>query len=695
MAIQISGTTDPYGFEVFDTHEQRRVHVRTPGPVSPAPVDDDRFMFPIDTCCTLETTSLLFDHLYFIDIHDAGGQFVRNVDAGERVTFDDSTRFVGLSGPVKLYLRIPGPGTIETGEDVIRIRFSEPTHVELGARSYYEQPIGTITTTDDPASVARAISALSAALKTTTPERTWPSLMSHPPLIERGEDLDIPADIEPAETDLTIEVPASFRELYAVSPLSFYLGAPLEEGDRPRLCSPEGTYELGGDVLLEDHTARLLKQVFFLDCVVRTEGLYPYELAERRAVEDELSFDIEATYDAPLSVRLERYLSVPYEVVEPHIPRWPLTAHVPSTPAGVEMLPFVVKELGIVREPRGEPVDIESIETEVDATASRLGERLRAPVYSTLDSDGPLTLVEPRVTGESIEHAWFGGEAPLGASKATIEAHRSQIERHSRNESIEILVVCNDAQMLEEHDVLDGTYGNREMLSFEVSSAFGVSTADLAELLESGGYDFFHYIGHAKPDGLRCPDGKLDVRSLESVDLGVFFLNACQSYEQGLALARRGAFGGVATLSDIVNEHAVETGAMMARLLNEGFPLRGALEMVSKWTLLGEQYLIVGDGSTDIAQSGTSMPTIPSIDRIGDDRFEYCQITYPTKEFRPGAVSSSTLQRENIKYLSPGRFAEMELDGAVLRDHLLWWTGPIFVDGALHWKADIGEPSFL
>uniref|UniRef100_UPI0025BE75FB hypothetical protein n=1 Tax=Halovivax sp. TaxID=1935978 RepID=UPI0025BE75FB len=482
----------------------------------------------------------------------------------------------------------------------------------------------------------------------------------------------------------------------------YYLGAELRPAEEVAICTADARYPLGEDRRLEDDVARALKRVFLLDCVVRTEGVYQYDLHERDELEPALPWSLAELYDAPLAHQLDRYFEVPFETLEPHLPRWPLTAHVPSTPNGVELLPFVVNELGIVREPRGTTVGSlsEFGGTEQPATVDAAGlgafTRSAGPVRGRRapPTDGA-TVVEPAVTDESIEHAWFGDRVPLGASKATVEGYQNQLERESRNESIEILVVCNDARMLDEHDVLDETYGSREVLPFDVTSGFGVSTDELARLLTEGGYDFLHYIGHATSDGLRCTDGRLDVRTLKSVDLGVFFLNACHSYEQGLALARRGAFGGVATLGDIVNEGAVESGGALARLLNLGFPLRGALEVVSEWTDLGEQYLIVGDGSTDIAQTNGGAPAIVSVDSGGDATHDVSFRVYPAKGFQTGSVTSPNLPAFEGMYLLPMHDVRMTVSDDDLRDYFTWTKTPVLLDGKLYGNSEVGPPQFL
>ncbi|EMA35332.1 hypothetical protein [Halobiforma nitratireducens] len=741
--IDFDATTNPPGIEVYDSIEQRRLRIGT-GSTPSLPTDTDaatddgttlpaEFPFPVDTTCRIDTDELVFDQPYAVKLHDAEGVTVDILEMGETARIDEETKFLGVSGPIKLYFRIDASGTIKRQVTSLRISLEEETTTVVGARSLHDRPAGTITTTTDLESMLSAVSAAASALKTTSPERTWPTLRGHPPLIELGDRLEIPPEIEQQrpDSDVTIVIPPNRSALFSAASLAFFLGADvrtaeLENGrddagediraqaqpgtgtgpdervsSEPALLTADLEYPLPAGDAFEDAVARLLKRFFLLDCLTRTEGIFRDDLHERAALEDELPFDIEELYDAPLSVRVERYLEVSYDRLEPHVPRWPLTAHVPAEPETVELLPFLINELGIVRTARG-----------TERPAAGPGSDLEAASVPTPESDGQLaraatdgaltldrapnptddapSLVEPDVTSESVEHAWFCDAIPRGASKATVEAYRNQLGRGSRKESIDILLVCNDVRMIEEHDLLDETYGNHERVPFDVDSEFGVDTDRLATLLTDEDYDFFHYIGHATPDGLRCSDGKLDVRDLESVDVSVFFLNACQSYEQGLAMTRRGAYGGVSTYSDVENELAVEAGETMARLLNQGFPLRGAVDIARENASLGDQYLIIGDGSTDIAQSDGGAPALIELDRRADG-YAFAVQSYSTKEFRLGTATESTLPTVSDRHLGPGQTTFTEVDRQSLQEYFTWNEPPVRLNGELRWFHGVGS----
>jgi hypothetical protein len=175
--------------------------------------------------------------------------------------------------------------------------------------------------------VLRAVSTFGSALKTTSPERSYPTLRGHPPLVELGDHLRVPDGLEPPDTGITIEVPATRQAACVAAPLAYYLGATVEPGDRPRIVA-DGTEHRLDRHDLETGVERSLKRAFLLDCVARTEGWYRTPLAARDAVEPHLDRDLADLYDAPLAERLAAALALPFDAVADALPAWPLAAYV-------------------------------------------------------------------------------------------------------------------------------------------------------------------------------------------------------------------------------------------------------------------------------------------------------------------------------------------------------------------------------
>jgi hypothetical protein len=696
MEIDFRASDDAPGLEIIDPVEQRHLRINTTTPVDPMSVSTDTFRFPVDAAVEVETSSLRFEQREDVHVHDAEGNVIADLQAESTVQIDDGGPYeIGVHSSIKVYCRVDPPFTIDQGIDNFEISFRRPRRIVVGARTLHERPAGTITTTPDERGLADAISLFSSALKTTSPERSFPTLRGHPPLVEFGDEFRVPGQIEATQSDVTIEIPETYRHVLTVAPLSYYLAADIEFADAARIVTDDGfALDLDTGQPFEDAVARTLKQQFILDCVVRTEGLFPAELHERKALEADLPFDLADTYERSVGDRLERYATVPYDVVQPQLPRWPLTAHLPGDAEAATFLPFVVGDMGIVRQATGDVRTVSASSTNDGEDVLNGGHAASASESDAAPTDGDddlsLTFVEPHHTGESLEHAWFGDHIPQGASMPTMAAFENQLDREERGESIDIAVICNDPHMIDEQTSLESAYGDREELPYDVTTKFGLSTDALATFLVEESVDFLHYIGHAERDGLRCIDGKLDVRELETVNVQTFLLNACQSQAQAMALVERGAFGGVGTLGDVVNDYAIEIGKMFAHLLNLGFPLRSAIDIVSKTSTIGQQYLVVGDGSVDMVQSTGGSPVVCDISGAGRFERDVSFDIYPTNYNGLGTQASPTMDRIKESYIIPAHTATYGVPYDELREYVAWMTYPMKVNGEWRWNDEFG-----
>lgn len=659
MNVRIEAASEPPGVVVVDDVEHRQVRFETPSAVAVAPVSTDSFRFPVETACEVRTDRLGLGRRDEVNVHDDATRVVTRAVTGETESYPAGRYTLDVSAPIKLYLKVEGPFELTARTDSVTVTFPETRTISIGARSYHERPASTVTTTDRPVDIMAALSVLSSALKTTTCERSYPTLRGHPPLIESADSLDL-AGLSAPGTGVSIEVPAEFDSIYAVAPLAFYLGANVRPKNRPRIVLPNFEYDLRAHGPLEDTVAAILRQVLFLDCIVRTEGLYQVDLYERSQVESELPFDPEAMYDRPLTDQIQAYLSVPYRTVEPLLPRWVLTAYVPSRPDSVSILPHIVNELGIVRTPRGR--------------------RVTRTIGGTEQS-----FVEPEVVSESVNHAWFADGQPLGAAKAIPAAYQHKLERDAPSESIEIVLVCNDEAMASETAALDSVYGYRADFPYDITSVTAASTDELRSVLSSTA-DFVHFIGEVQPEGIVCTDGTLDADDLDSVGVTSFMLSAPRSLEQSLSLVEQGAVGGVATIGGLTTDEIRNIGRGLAHLLNLGFPLAAAVELVRMHAKLGERYLVVGDGSLDIAQA-SGIPMVCDIRKRSDGKYEFTLETYPTREYRMGTYHVPRISGQRDSFLMPGRLKKVfDRTEEELRSYVGSHPFPIRYQDRLRWN---------
>ncbi|MEF8891747.1 MAG: hypothetical protein V5A31_10575 [Haloferacaceae archaeon] len=686
LHVSVTTRDDGPGLEVVDHVERHRFALWTDEPVVPEPADAHRFRFPVDAAVGVRATTVTVPTVVQTYVRNADGEMVAEVEQGSQTSLGPGTYDVEVCAPMKLYLRLDGPLTVGAGPLGVQIDLGEERRVHVGARSHHEQPAATVTTTEDPRDVMRALSTFGSALKTTSPERSYPTLRGHPPLVELGDSLDVPAGLDPPDTGIEVVLPPDLGDVYAATPLAYYLGAAIVPGTRPRLVAESGVDRALDRPSVERGAREMLEHVFVLDCLVRTEGYYTVDLHERRRAEARPGLDIEFArlYDLSPADRLAAYLEIPHAEVADLVPDWGFTTHVAPVPEHVEMLPFLANDLATVRAPAAEPAAAPTAQ----AAAADAFFRSAAGSGGTV-TGGAAESGAPYVRPEStsaLEQVWVGDGTPLGATKALPEAYHNRLCRSAVEGDIGITVVCNDRAMTAESTVVDETYGAGVDLPFDVTVHEDLTRAELRRALAEG--DFLHYVGHIDDRGFECADGPLDAATLDDVGVDAFLLNACTSFEQGAALVRAGAVAGLVTLNDVVNEEAVEMGRLLARLLNHGFPLTGALDVAGDVQAIGDQYTIVGDGTLTLARTQGSIPTAPFVSATGDS-YDVEYHVYPTGRGGTGALVRPYVGEQEDHYLFSSHVDTFEVNRDDLVNFFELERTPVRIDGEMCWSDEI------
>ncbi|WP_144799764.1 caspase family protein [Halorubrum depositum] len=708
MSIDIDPLPDDAGLTVTDHIENTQFEVYTDRAVEPVETPEAAHYFPVDASVTVETASVEIPRVTIVETRAGDGTLLTR---GDDYAMPSDRYHVGIDpAPTKFYLAFESGFSVSTTDRTTRIDLDAPSEVTLGFRSLHQVPAGTIETPTDPESLMEAVSLLGSALQTTSPERSFPTLRGHPPLIEPGDDLRVPDRIEPPDSGIRIVVPPAYEYLYPVVSLAYYFAAAVVPGDDPRIEGDGWSHSLEPD--FERRTAEVLRQSFHFDCLARTEGFYPVDLHERETTD--LDLDWGRLYDLPLAERLGEYLAVPFERVAPELPQWTLTTDVRPDPGNVEMLPFVAGELSIVRSPEtANPVTagegggvgfLRGPGTESTPRPASLGPdefvrgsagtepvRGEAPADAAADrgavpADADFVRPEPV---DTVEHAWVGDGVPLDANKATLDAYHRRLEAGQVEQSrISVLVVCNDEQMREEGEVAD-LYGLRDMVQFDIEVRHDLTRAEMREVLESD-VDFLHYVGHVDHRGMQCTDDYLDLTD-EDLDVGIsaFLLNACQSYRQGEALVHRGSRGGIVTLSDVANSPATQLGRIIARLMNGGFNLRTALHVAKRELITGHQYIVVGDGGTTICQSRSGAAAVVNIHNE-DPPWNFSVNVYPNGPYGSGTMTTPNATSETSNYYVPGEIDLEDVSKLQLQKFLNLEVLPVFTPAGLVWSDEFG-----
>ncbi|WP_115863579.1 hypothetical protein [Halorussus litoreus] len=716
MRPRIDALGDRAGVEIVDPIESHRFLLYTDREASPTPADTAAFAYPVSVASEFVAGAVELPYTVTVVVRDArDGSHVLDVGYREDHELPRDDYLVEVNAPMKLYLRVEAALSVAANTDRIAITFDEAAGVLVGARSHHTSPAATVTVSDDPADAMAAISTFGSGLKTTTCERSWPNLRGHPPRVERGDELSIPDDVGVPDTGVTLHVPADFEHVYAVAPLAYYFGANVVPAETPRVTADTGfSYRLDGERGFEEEVVRFLKRALVLDCVTRTEGFHPMDLHERRVLESHpgVDLDFEALYDAPLGDQLAAYCSVPDEALDAAAPTWHRATHVRPDPDAVELLPYVVDDLSLVRvespaveaSADGSSTDVESPGTSsadaespdgTDQTAALESFKRGPPTADSRDAGVPETdEYVPLPDSDAIERAWIGEGTPVHGAKLLRAAFEH--DRPAPTDGvIDVMVVCNDEGMREEWDAVSDVYGAggaREVAPFDVDCRFDVPTDDLRELLAAD-HDVFHFVGHIDGRGLACPDGILDAETVEQTGATTVLLNACRSHDQGIELVEAGARAAIVSWGDVDNGGAVEVGETFARLLNYGFDVGGALEIVEEYTAIGRHYVVVGDPGVSVSQCVDAMPLRCEFDRDPndppdpDESVEVAVNVYATSDLGVGGVTEPYLGDDGGPnyYLVPGRLDTFTNTGRELREMLGDDSVAIDANGTLRW----------
>ena len=685
MTLTFEPLDDRPGLAVIDQIERQRYRIHTPTPIALREAAADVFQYPVGDAVRIRTRAIELPTVVMVYVRDDDGAIAAEVAQFESETLPADDYVLDPLTQIKTYMRVEDAEVeVSVDSDRTRIEFDAPTDLLIGARSQHDRPAATVTTTEQPADVMAAVETFGSALKAHDPERSYPTLRGHPPALEIGDTLDIPADIDSPDTGVTLELPPDLASIFVAAPLSYYLGASLVPASEPRLTTDTGfTYSLDTARGFESEVGRTLKRLFFLDCVTRTEGFHQIDLHERAAIEPYVDLDFQSLYQQPLAEQVATYLQVPYDVIEDHIPKWRLTTHIDPVPANAEQLPYVVDDLAIVRTHQQQRLNQASVPAEAEAEFTRDDVITRAASSDTATAPPDTDYVEPQAH-DSLEQAWIGDSIPIGASKLTKAAFEHRLDRDTNAEDITIRVVQNDARMDEERQLVDEVYGTRDDLPFDVTVHDNLTTAELRTVLTTDA-EFFHYIGHTEHDGFVCSDGKLDVTTVDSVGVDTFLLNACNSYNQGLGLVEKGAIAGIVTLNEVLNDGAVRIGEAVARLLNCGFPLRAALTIARKKSVLGGQYIVVGDGGVTVAQTENGTPNLLDVSATTAG-YNVEMKAYSMDNKGLGAIVFPFFEECEEYFLAPGSVGSFNISSSELSEFLQMQQVPVKADGDLYWS---------
>lgn len=678
MTFDFTPTDD--GLRIHDTIENAWADIDLGGPVEPESASTDVFRVPLDDAVAVETTELRFDQNLGTMVRDRTGTFVDQCLIGDHQRIDSGTyELETMLSLFKLYLQPEHTAlTIEDRPSGTLITFESPTVVTLGVRSHHQQPAGVVTAAQDPRDLMQAISTFGTGMKTFSPERSFPTLRGHPPeLAVRGQ-TSIPDDFTPPDTDITVEIPPEYAAVFTSTPLAYYLGATIEPGLDARIIADGAVHEFDADSLAED-VHDLLRHCFVLDTVVRTVGIYPFDMEVGRRLDDRITLDSETLYDLPIGERTARYFDFPIEATRDLL-TWPAVADIDPVPLSAEALPYLAYRMSAIRSPVAgttrhsdccSPDENQPSETRRDATS------VRSFTPGEPDAGSSVSFVDP-VPFDADHHIWVADGLPVTGSKPTLGSYLRSTEAAPRTDPIDVHVVDTGSRKREHPACVVRQYSND---GFDVTLHEDPTTSELKDVLLTD-LDLLHYMGDVSNEGLECLDGSLDVRILPRTGVSAFFLDGECSYRQGLALIRVGSIGGVVTTTE--NRPTIEhPGQKLAALIDHGFTLAAAVDILA--ALADDaNYTIVGDACHQICKP----PYIPTVfhaqpAKSGPDSVTPRTKIYPTMSHGVGSAMEFSGVEDPLKYLAGEHDVTFRRD--TFSSHADWLEAPIIADQELYW----------
>ncbi|WP_255171722.1 hypothetical protein [Natrononativus amylolyticus] len=628
------------------------VQVDTVGWDQPAP--EKGLPYFVDATVSGRATELFFPHCTNAEVAnaDATGEFFNystvESDSGEPELPTDSY-VLRMDANIQILVRFDEAATITfSAENELTLSFEHPTSVTIGFLSLSKYPRHTVTVPPTTGGIATALTYASASVTDTEPDRAAPMSRGHPPAIEYGaESIPEPVVAHATQTNIELYVPDELEYLFPTAPLAYYLGATvhLTTASSPYLSAPDVELheEFSPLPSFQFEVGRLLRRVVLLDNLVRFDQYFEIDSVDVELLTS-LDFDPEWCRTASLADRLQTYLDIDYERIEPGLPPWHSLTVVEPTLDNAQALPFMLADLQQIFIP--------------GATEER-GTNAIPPGTGVSAANPNATIGAP----EAPFVGWLTSNPPDGAYRPMTDAYvnKSRYLGRPETECRVILVRGRDG----DRDICDSiaaVYRDEYALPVDLEVHDDPSRAKISKILRSE-IDLFHYLGDCE-DGLSCADGRFRLADLEQSNTKIVYLDGPASLELGRSFVERGSVAAIVHTNRTQSAEQADFRQTFLRLLTEGVTLDRGLRYATRYG--GENdAAVIGDGTTLLVRSEEIYIAPVIAAENGDGTF---RVTVRTELPEIGYMYVIPLQSSSFQ-LSGNAF-EMTVDAAGFRELL-------------------------
>ncbi|WP_341850631.1 hypothetical protein [Natronococcus wangiae] len=138
----------------------------------------------------------------------------------------------------------------------------------------------------------------------------------------------------------------------------------------------------------------------------------------------------------------------------------------------------------------------------------------------------------------------------------------------------------------------------------------------------------------------------------------------------------------------MINSGAIKIGSTIAQLLNQGFPLYGALDVAQNESVVSQQYLMVGDGRTTIAQSETVVPNVCIMKEEKENVLAEIKM-YDSVRAEKGTLFTPHLNPIDSYYIVPGRTEQIPVKEDHIEEFFNEGRFPVVIDETVYWSNEI------
>lgn len=555
----------------------------------------------------------------------------------------------------------------EEAVDIIRrsnetwvVALDQPSQMSFAVRDASDHPRGAVTAEPTPEGIARALSTLSAGLRTTTPDRSFPSLRVHPPRIKIGDSTTIPASVreQVPETHIELSVPASIGALLSVAPLAHYLCATVIVADcsQPVIRAPPVGVErrLPPPPELSTTVSDILERTFWLDCLVRNAGPHGVDLADVDQARDAgLELDLDTLYDASPAERLRRYFEVDFETAAGVFPRWQTAAVVEPTTESVRAVPRLAFALARVYLPAGSTVSDESVGT------------------------GATPPTEPPSMGP--DEARVGCRVVSGAPSDPLSTTPSALHRFTRDSDggpLRIVVADNTDgrvdNILTDRPELTDSGVQVESQQTPTGTELQMSLADPPTLL--------YYAADNATSGIECADGTVSVTDLPSRVADIVILDVPDSVSDATRLVGSDRAAAVVACCGNRGEDRIDTD--LIRWLLRRARVGDALWLSRRYGATGSAVTAVGDVFRQLRTPANRFPSYYWCNpgEANDGGFMHLS--------RQGGHQILSRKHDDNRIALTGTALGDTLSSRTLREGIMDPASPVIYDGRVYWREE-------